>query len=100
MILHRWHEHECNGNIQRAGELADGKPRWHSGMDRPGAKGYPIPDRETGALKRLEKIMAGKTDFHSYVQGDPRGASLYIVPVSELNGQPIESVYSRGIAIY
>ena len=39
-----------------------------------------IPDRERGALKRLAKIMAPRyPQLKSYVQGDPRGASLYIM---------------------
>jgi hypothetical protein len=157
MTLHRWHEHECNGNIQRPesrahcqqcngapwfGELAetgschhcgdpaplrkvsDGKPRWFSTYSiendaKP--KGYRIADREHGALRRLGKIVAdANTRFwvqackegfsgpigenprfvHAYVQGDPRGAALYLVPVAELRGQQIDSVYSRGVAIY
>lgn len=118
MTLHRWHEHECNGNIQRDGDDGEGKPRWHS---RDGDKGYRIADRERGALKRLGKIIAdantrfwvqaNKEGFagpigenprfvHAYVQGDPRGAALYLVPASVLRGQSIESVYSRGVAIY
>lgn len=28
MTLHRWYEHECNGNIERDGENGDGKPYW------------------------------------------------------------------------
>jgi hypothetical protein len=118
MTLHRWHEHECNGNIQRDGDDGEGKPRWHYSGE---GKGYRIADRERGALKRLAKIMAdantrfwvqaSKDGFagpigenprfvHSYIQGDPRGAALYLVPVAELRGQPIDSVYSRGVAIY
>lgn len=97
MTLHRWHEHECNGNIQREGDDGEGKPRWHSSGS---GKGYRIADRERGALKRLAKIMEGKEGVLSYVQGDPRGAALYLVPVAELRGQSIESVYSRGVAVY
>ena len=41
-----------------------------------------IPDRERGAQKRLAKIMARYPGSIAYVQGDPRGASLYII------GQP------------
>lgn len=28
MTLHRWAEHECNGNIERDGENSDGAPYW------------------------------------------------------------------------
>ena len=37
-----------------------------------------IADRERGALKRLAAIMQRYPDFWSYVQGDPRGAALYV----------------------
>jgi hypothetical protein len=59
----------------------------------------PYPDKEKGALKRLEKIMAGKRELVSYHQGDPRGCALYIVRKSDLNGQDINSVYNRGVAV-
>ena len=61
-----------------------------------------IPDRETGALKRLNKIMAQYPALGSYVQGDPRGASLYIVrhaDVPEFGSNP-DSYYSRGVAVH
>jgi hypothetical protein len=60
---------------------------------------HKIADREKGALKRLNKIMANHPDFVSYYQGDPRGCSLYIIRKSDLNGQDINSVYTRGIAV-
>ena len=56
MTLHRWAEHECNGNIQREGDQGDGAPRWFSdyAIERDASpKGFRIPDRERGALKRL-----------------------------------------------
>ncbi len=39
---------------------------------------YPIADRETGAIKRLDTIMLGKGHLWYYIQGDPRGCALYI----------------------
>ncbi len=39
-------------------------------------------------------------DLVAYYQGDPRGASLYIVKRSELNGSDIHANYSKGVAIY
>ena len=102
MTLHRWSEHECNGNIQREGEEGDGTPRWYSSYEMENEyepKGYRIPDREKGALKRLAKLMEGHPDYVSYHQGDPRGCALYIVKRSELGGQDIDSVYTRGIAV-
>ncbi len=60
-----------------------------------------IPDRETGALKRLATIMANYPDLSTYVQGDPRGASLYVLRPGDIPaGAGVDSYYSRGIAVY
>lgn len=99
MTLQRWYEHECNGAIQRDGERGDGKPFWHSTFD--GRKLYRAPDRERGALKRLEKIMAAYPDLKAYVQGDPRGCALYILRPGDVpEGKEPDSYYNRGIAVY
>jgi hypothetical protein len=99
MALHTWHEHECNGAIQRDGECGDGAPWWHSTYD--GKKLYRAPDRETGALKRLGKIMERYPDFTPYVQGDPRGCALYILRPGDVpECKDADAYYSRGIAVY
>jgi hypothetical protein len=117
MTLHRWHELECGnsddyksycvtrGHKNKEGfEYADdGKPYlethyYHNGN---GVKYYPIPDRETGANKRLAKIMAKYPTLQAYVQGDPRGASLYILRPGDVpDGEDVNAYYSRGIAVY
>jgi hypothetical protein len=103
MTLHRWHERERNGEIERMGDDGEGRPFTRRGnyvqANDPRSIRF-VADRERGALKRLAKIMEGKEGVLSYVQGDPRGAALYLVPVAELRGQSIESVYSRGVAVY
>ncbi len=96
--LSRWSEHECNGNIQRE-ELPDGKegkPRWYYNIDGPGPiRSYPIPDRERGALKRLEAVMSKYPSLSWYNQGDPRGCSLYIYEKAKLPaGKDIDCYYS------
>lgn len=99
LTLHSWHEHECNGTIQRDGENGDGAPAWYNPntCKRIG----PAYDRERGALKRLAAIMARYPALASYVQGDPRGCSLYILRPGDVpGGQNAESYYSRGIAVY
>lgn len=58
-----------------------------------------IPDRERGALKRLATIMARYPALASYVQGDPRGASLYILDRAT-TPQPYDQFYSRGVAVH
>lgn len=107
LTLRRWAEHECNGAIQRDGDTGDGKPFWHSTFD--GRKIAPAPDRERGALRRLEALIksvnvarAGKVPpLTSYVQGDPRGCALYIIRPGDVpDGADVGSYYTRGIAVY
>jgi hypothetical protein len=73
---------------------------------------YAIPDKERGAVKRLEKIMAQHPKMTHYLQTDPRGASLYLVPKAKFaayckqNGKPenyatLDCCYtSVGICVY
>lgn len=96
--LRSWFERECgtdNGCIERNEKT--GKPFWRLAN---GAR-FPIRDMEAGAMKRLAKIMAKYPTLTPYVQGDPRGAALYILrPQDMLEGHDIGSYYSRGICIY
>jgi hypothetical protein len=60
-----------------------------------------IPDRETAALKRLEKIIKGYPGFGFYVQGDPRGSALFILRPGDVPaGRDIDTCYSNGIAVF
>jgi hypothetical protein len=99
MTLHRWHELECgmdNGAIERDEET--GRTYWLNSMS---GKRYPTADRETGALKRLAVIMARYPGLSAYVQGDPRGAALYILRQGDVpEGKDADAYYSRGIAVY
>lgn len=117
MQLHRWHELECGtdtGAIER--DETTGKTYWYNAMS---GRRYPTPDRETGALKRLAKIIAthnennarqagagfpgvhGATALSYYVQGDPRGAALYILRPGDIPaGEDVDAYYNRGIAVY
>ena len=103
MTLRRWHELECGvdgGCIERENDDGTGKPFW---VNYNGRKNYrsPVADRETGALKRLGKIMARYPQLGHYVQGDPRGAALYILRPGDVPaGGNVDSYYSRGIAVY
>lgn len=113
MTLSRWSEHECNGNIRRDGDDGDGAPRWYYETATGEYKrGWIIPDRERGALKRLARIVAdcnarltaeGKTAnalVEAYHQGDPRGVSLYLVRRADIpEGRSISEFYTRGIAV-
>jgi hypothetical protein len=99
MTLRRWYEHECNGAIQRDGERGDGVPYWHSTFD--GRKLYRAADRERGALKRLAAIMARHPDLQFYVQGDPRGCSLYVLKPGDVPaGKDVDQYYYRGVPVF
>lgn len=99
MCLHSWHEKECGvdgGCIERDDDT--GKTYWLNSMS---GKRYPIADREKGALKRLGKIMAQYPTLTTYVQGDPRGAALYILRPGDVpEGCDADSYYTRGICVY
>ena len=115
MTLHRWHELECGdsdnyksiclsrGRKDKGGAFEyadDGKPymEYHSNHSN-GARYTLLADKERGALKRLDAILKRYPQFTAYVQGDPRGASLYILDKST-TPQPYDQFYSRGIAVY
>lgn len=106
MTLHRWHELECGseyGAIEREGDDGEGRPYWLNAMDPAESRKHKcyLPDRERGALKRLAKIMGEYPTLKAYVQGDPRGASLYILrPGDVRDGLDVEACYSNGIAVY
>lgn len=89
MVLHRWCERECNGEIQRD-EDTD-KPFGYYGANRDSK--YPAHDLEKGALKRIKDICEAKGIYFFYQQ-DPRGCALYVSkePLNDAN-------YSNGIAV-
>lgn len=93
MTLHRWAELECGttqGHIERLEQL-DGKtrpvfvPDWR-GRGPGGVSPHVIPDREAGAIRRVEQVCknAGLFYFH---QTDPRGCALYVAaePLTDQN---------------
>jgi hypothetical protein len=95
--LHGWAERECgtgNGCIDRDEET--NKPFW---LNATTGNRFPIQDREAGALRRLAKVMEAHPDLVYYHQGDPRGCALYILRVADVDGQPLNQIYTRGIAV-
>jgi hypothetical protein len=97
MTLRRWFEGEC-GDANSCIDEESGKPYVRNSYS---GNRYPIADRETGALKRLAKIMAKYPTLGYYVQTDPRGCALYILRPGDVpEGEQAESYYSRGIAVY
>ena len=102
MTLQRWYELECGdgyGFIQRDEET--GKPRYINTRYDHTRRGYFIPDREGGALKRLAVIMARYPGLEAYIQSDPRGAALYILRPGDVPaGKDADAFYDNGIAVY
>lgn len=107
LTLRRWHELECgseHGCIER--DEKTNVPYWYNAnahyLDPHDPRAYRrVPDRKTGALKRLGKIMARYPGLTPYVQTDPRGAALYILrPGDVLEGYTPDAYYNRGIAVY
>ena len=100
MTLHRWYELECgtdHGCIERDEET--GAPYWLNA--RTGRRAYRVADREAGARKRLATIMARYPALSVYVQGDPRGAALWILRPGDVpEGADVDCYYSRGLAVY
>ena len=99
MTLHSWSERECGndyGCIER--DEATGRPFWRYSDGR---KGHAVRDMEKGALARLSKIQAAHPGYSLYVQGDPRGGTLYLIRPGDVpEGKNAESYYTRGIFIY
>ena len=94
--LHTWHEHECNGAIQRDEET--GKCYWYNADS--GKQLWRTSDREAGATKRINATLVRYPGLTAYIQGDPRGCALYIIrPGDVLEGMQVDSCYSRGIAV-
>jgi hypothetical protein len=118
MTLHRWFEAECGDSNSHASwaierdDNGDGPPfmvTHHYGHALRGSLRHSadrttrtrIPDREAGARKRIGKIMAKYPGFSAYVQGDPRGAPLYILRPGDVpEGSKADECYNRGVAVY
>lgn len=102
MTLHRWSELECGDERGNAIERDDETGKPFMTYDRgQGPRGrYPVPDREKGAIKRLVQLMSKYPNLHEYIQGDPRGAPLYILTAEQVEGADISSIYNRGVAVY
>lgn len=107
MTLHRWHELYCgtsDGHIER--DEQTGKPRYYNARARYVDPKDPrawrsIPDRETGALKRLAAIMKKYPTLKPYIQTDPRGAPLYILRPGDVpTGGNTDSYYTNGVCVH
>ena len=95
ITLNTWNTRECNGEVER--DETTGKTytiSQHSG------RRYRTRDNETGALRRVDAVMAHYPELLAYHQGDPRGCALYVVKKSDVpDGADIGAYYSRGFAV-
>ena len=99
MTLHRWAERECNGEVERDDDTGKVYASYDYGTG--GRKRFPARDLETPAIARIKEVMSRYPEFVEYIQGDPRGAPLYIVRKADIpEGKELDAYYSRGIAVY
>ena len=102
--LRKWAEDECGSSNEYASfglerDEETGVPyrtiyphRTPSGEENFKIQRYRVPDREKGALARVQAVCKA-LNLHYYHQGDPRGCALYI------DSQPFEQHnYTRGVA--
>jgi len=91
MTLHRWAEHECNGEIERNEDSNVPMRVWFDSNWK--RHEYKIADRESGAFKTIRKICEANR-INWFYQPDPRGCQLFIssMPLDETN-------YSHGVAV-
>jgi hypothetical protein len=105
MTLERWHILEsgittANGRSITLCRDPAGKPYLYWLTMTGGCRKF-IPDREAGALRRLEKIMARYPRLVASVQSDPRGPALFIVRQADIPaGHTADEYYLRGLAVY
>ena len=116
LTLRRWFELECgDGNewadwsIERD-ENGEGRPfmvtHYHprNGSQARTTKS-PVADRETGARRRLAAIIEERNKrapgkVETYIQTDPRGASLYILRPGDIpEGADPCQYYHRGLCL-
>jgi len=120
MTLQRWFELECgDGNNHGSWAIVrghknkdtfdhddDGKPylehhHYLHGKGKDYVTYSPLVDRETGARKRLAKIISQYPELWGYVQTDPRGASVYVGRYNPATkGSDPHLFYTSGIAVF
>lgn len=99
LTLHGWAEKECGFdgyNTSYVYERDEETGKTYLGIYPYTGKSrrQPIPDRETGALKRVQKVCKELGIFY-YHQTDPRGCALYV------DKEPLPANdYTKGIAIH
>lgn len=107
LTLSRWAERLCgdeHGNAVERDEVSGKMFASYEGQDGKRHR-YVIADKERGALKRLDAIMARYPDLWYYHQTDPRGCALYVGKKAYLKEKFGENVHvsnvysSAGVAV-
>jgi hypothetical protein len=94
--LHRWHEAECNGEIQWDEEGSPPLPYAYN-PDRFGTpmirSREPLPNLEQQLTAQAQAI-AERRGLSVFIQTDPRGCALHLYRPADLDGRPIDECYS------
>jgi len=111
MTLQRWYELECGDGNDYGSWAIERDPEtdipymvhhhYRHGQGKDTTTQTRIPDREKGAIKRLDAIMARYPSLSYYLQTDPRGASLYILRPGDVpEGEDKSAFYTNGLVVY
>ena len=90
LTLTRCHERECGDGSNYYLERDDETGKTYNVHIDTGKRSR-CPDRETGAIRRIAEVCE-PNGLHYYVQGDPRGAALW-VSADSLS----DTDYTRGV---
>lgn len=105
LTLHRWFELECgDGNDYGSWSIERDEDtevpymihhHYGHGTRADSTSKIRIADRETGARKRLDRIMAGYPTLKAWIQTDPRGGTIYLCKPEDCT----DGLYTRGVFI-
>lgn len=105
LTLHRWFELECGDSNNYSSWVIERDEQseipymvhhhYRHGKGEDSTTRIRIPDRETGARKRLDRIMSNYPQWRAYIQGDCRGGTIYLCKPEDAT----DSLYTRGVFI-
>ena len=89
MRLYRWHEADCNGDISVDEDTGIAYRHHGHGTQGPFCT---VKTANIGAIEETKiKAICDSLNCHYYIQGDPRGAALYV------SSAPIHHNGNRGV---
>lgn len=95
--LRQWFQDECDGSIQ-TDETSGITYRYDEETHKRIGE---IRNLVPGWIRRAEEIVANRPEFVLFVQGDCRGAPIYLLPKDKLGENDPDSIYSSiGYCIY